>query len=124
MDLSPNIEERAPAWCQPVAWREYADKRHDKVKDQLGNLLRPEARIKREGDARSGWMLEGDKVIVIEQKDQFGRREFDWENVPSTLIDENASVGGRTVLNRRELENEFLGFRLGRRSRWMSKLWG
>ena len=107
-----------------MAWREYADKRHDKVKDQLGNLLRPEARIKREGDARSGWMLEGDKVIVIEQKDQFGRREFDWENVPSTLIDENASVGGRTVLNRRELENEFLGFRLGRRSRWMGKLWG
>ena len=122
--IAANIEERAPAWCQPVAWREYADKRHDKVKDQLGNLLRPEARIKREGDARSGWMLEGDKVIVIEQKDQFGRREFDWENVPSTLIDENASIGGRTVLNRRELENEFLGFRLGRRSRWMSKLWG
>ena len=59
-------------------------------------------------------MLEGDKVIVIEQKDQFGRREFDWEK---TLIDENASIGGRTVLNRRELENEFLGFRLGRRSR-------
>ena len=66
-------------------------------------------------------MLEGDKVIVIEQKDQFGHREFDWEK---TLIDENASIGGRTVLNRRELENEFLGFRLGRRSRWMSKLWG
>ena len=49
-------------------------------------------------------------VIVIEQTDICGRREFDWENVPSTLID-NASVGGRTVLNRRELE-EFLDKKL------------
>ena len=56
-------------------------------------------------------MLEDTKVIAIEQKDTFGRREFDWENVPSTLIDDNASVGGRTVLNRKVLE-EFLGTRL------------
>ena len=35
-------------------------------------------------------------------------------NLPSTLIDDSASVGGRTVMNRHELE-EFLGRNLGRR---------
>ncbi len=121
--IAAHIEEQVPAWCRPVTWGEYADKRHDKVKAQLEHLLRPSAKLKKERDAPSGWMLEGDKVIVVEPTDTFGRREFDWENVPSTLIDENASVGGRTVLNRQELENDFLGFRLSRRSRWLSKLW-
>ena len=53
---------------------------------------------------------------MVEQKDTFGRREFEWENIPSTLIDDNASVGGRTVLNRKELE-EFLGRKLSGQSR-------
>ncbi len=55
----------------------------------------------------TGSILEGEKVIVIEQTDTFERHEFTRDNVPSTLIDENASVGGRTALNRSELE-EFL----------------
>ena len=72
--------------------------------------------MKKEGNQPTGWILEDDKVIVVEQTDTFGRREFDWENVPSTLIDDNASVGGRTVLNRPELE-EFLDRKLsGRRN--------
>ena len=80
--------------------------------------------MKKEGDLPTGWILEGDKVIVIEQTDTFGRREFDWENVPSTLIDDNASVGGRTVLNRLELE-EFLDRRLsGRRNGLLDKILG
>ncbi len=71
--------------------------------------------MKKEGNQPTGWILEDDKVIVVEQTDTFGRREFNWENVPSTLIDDNASVGGRTVLNRPELE-EFLDRKLsGRR---------
>ena len=70
--------------------------------------------MKKEGNQPTGWILEKDKVIVIEQTDTFGRREFDWENVPSTLIDDNASVGGRTVLNRPELE-EFLARNLNNR---------
>ena len=73
-----------------------------------------------EGDRPTGWILERDKVIVIEQTDTFGRREFDWENIPSTLIDDNASVGGRTVLNRRELE-DFLDKKFHRRR---DGLWG
>ncbi len=102
------IEDEPPKWCAPISWNEYANKRHERIKAQLEHLLRPATRIKKEGDTPTGWLLEADKVIVIEQKDTFGRREFDWENVPSTLIDDNASVGGRTVLNRDELE-EFIG---------------
>ncbi len=113
-----------PRWCVPVGWNDYADKRHERVKSQLDHLLRLATRMKKEGDRPTGWILEGDKVIVIEQTDTFGRREFQWDNVPSTLIDDNASVGGRTVLNRRELE-EFIGRKLGgRRYGLLGRLFG
>ena len=108
------VDCEIPEWCAPVSWNEYADKRHERVKSQVEHLLRPAARMKKEGGLPTGWMLEDDKVIVIGQTDTFGRRDFDWDNVPSTLIDESATVGGRTVLNRPELE-EFLGRRINAR---------
>ena len=107
------LEDSPPRWCTPIKWNDYADKRHERVKAQIDHLLRSATKMKKEGPQPTGWILEDDKVIVIEQTDTFGRREFDWENVPSTLIDDNASVGGRTVLNRLELE-EFLGRNLSR----------
>ena len=111
-----------PNWCAPITWNEYADKRHERVKTQVDHLLRATTKMKREGNRPTGWILEGSKVIVVEQTDTFGRREFDWENVPSTLVDDNASVGGRTVLNRAELE-EFLGRNLeGRRNNLFAKM--
>lgn len=113
-----------PPWCQPLSWDDYAGKRYEGVKTRIEHLLRPATRMQKEGDQPTGWILEPDKVIVIEQTDTFGRREFDWDNVPSTLIDENASVGGRTVLNRSELE-EFLGVRLaGRGQGFIMRLLG
>ena len=108
------LEDSPPRWCGPIKWNDYADKRHERVKAQIDHLLRPATRMKKEGNQPTGWVLEGDKIIVVEQTDTFGRREFEWENVPSTLIDDNASVGGRTVLNRPELE-EFLDRNLNRR---------
>jgi hypothetical protein len=118
------VDGPLPKWCAPVTWDEYADKRHERVKSQLEHLLRPATRMKKEGDQPTGWIVEDDKVIVIEQTDTFGRREFDWENVPSTLIDDTASVGGRTVLNRKELE-EFLGSSLtGQGIRLLERLFG
>ena len=112
--IADMLDGSPPKWSTPIRWDEYADKRHERVKAQLEHLMRSATNMKREGELSTGWMLEDDKVIVIEQTDTFGRREFDWENVPSTLIDDNASVGGRTVLNRPELE-EFLGRKLSRR---------
>ena len=107
----------APSWCQPVTWLAYAEKRYDRVKARLSNLLRESARAKNEGEVPNGWMIDGDKVIVWEQRDAFGRRGFDWEDVPSTLIDEDASSSNRTVLHRGSLD-AFLGQRLREPRRW------
>ncbi len=118
------LEDSPPKWCAPIKWTDYADKRHERVKTQVDHLLRPATRMKKEGHQPTGWVLEGDKVIVIEQTNTYGRREFDWENVPSTLIDDSASVGGRTVLNRPELE-EFLERNLSRgRNGLLDKMFG
>lgn len=100
--------QQPPKWCQPISWLGYADKRYDRVKARLNDLLRASAMLKKEGDAPNGWVLDGARVIVHEQRDAFGRRGFDWEDVPSTLIDEDASGGGRTVLHRDSMEG-FLG---------------
>ena len=115
--ISQATGESLPHWCGRVTWLNYAEKRYDRVKARLENLLRPSARAKSEGYAPNGWMLDGDKVVVWEQRDAFGRRGFDWEDVPSTLIDEDASGGGRTVLHRASLQ-EFLGRSLGPAWRW------
>ena len=106
-----------PQWCQAVTWFGYAEKRYDRVRARLNNLMRASAYAKGEGDLPNGWMIDGEKIIVWEQRDAFGRRGFDWEDVPSTLIDEEASDGGRTVLQRATLE-EFLGRGLRPSHRW------
>ncbi len=106
-----------PHWCQTMTWLSYAEKRYDRVKVRLKNLLRLSARANSEGDRSNGWMIDGDRVIVWEQRDAFGRRGFEWEDVPSTLIDEDAGGGGRTVLHRGSLE-AFLGNRLRPARRW------
>ena len=107
----------APQWCRKTTWLNYAEKRYDRVKARLNDLLRPTAMVKNEGDAPNGWTLDDNRVIVWEQRDAFGRRGFDWEDVPSTLIDEDASSGGRTVLYRPSLE-EFLDRDLRPLRRW------
>ena len=70
-----------------------AELRYDRVKARLDNFLRESAYAKNEGDVPNGWKIECDKIIAWEQRDAFGRRGFDWEDVPSTLIDEEASGG-------------------------------
>ena len=115
--ISQATDEPQPHWCQTVTWFDYAEKRYDRVRARLDNLLRLSAYAKSEGDLPNGWMIEGDKIIVWEQRDAFGRRGFDWEDVPSTLIDEEASDGSRTVLHRASLEG-FLGRHLHPLHRW------
>ncbi len=94
-------------WCRLTRWNDYTNQRHNRIKEQLRNLLHPERRNNDE-NLMEGWRIQDEKVIVWEQTDNFGRRPFDWESVPSTVLDENAQVGARTVLFRRQLE-EFLG---------------
>ena len=115
--IADSIDQPAPHWLRQATWMDYAEKRYDRIKARLNDLLRPSAMLKSEGDAPAGWTLDGDRVIVQEQRDAFGRRGFDWDDVPSTLIDDDASSGGRTALHRQSLE-EFLGRSLQPRSRW------
>ena len=108
--LSQSVEP-SPEWCATVTWLDYAEKRYDRVKARLVNLLRPAAYAKSEGTVANGWTMDGDAVIVWESRDAFGRSGFSWEDVPSTLIDQDASGPGRTVLSRSKLE-EFTNTRL------------
>ncbi len=110
-----------PIWCQRANWVDYAEKRYDRVKARLMAVLRDSAYSRSEGESATGWTVDGSRIIVWEQRDAFGRRGFDWEDVPSTLVDEDASSGNRTVLNRKSLE-EFLGTRLGPTRPWW-KFW-
>ena len=111
-----------PQWCRTMTWFDYAEKRYDRVKARLDSLLRVSAHSSSEGEVPNGWKIEDDRIVVWEQRDAFGRRGFDWEDVPSTLIDDEASGGDRTVLHRASLE-EFLGRRLRTARRWW-KRWG
>lgn len=115
--ISDATNEPLPIWCRSITWLDYAEKRYDRVKARLINLLRPSTQASNEGDMSNGWEIEGDKVIVWEQRDAFGRLDFDWNDVPSTLIDEDASGGNRTVLHRASLE-KFIGQNLTKSRRW------
>jgi len=115
--ISKATGEPPPNWCQTVTWLGYAENRYDRVKARLDNLLRQATHSENEGETLNGWKIEGDKIIVWEQRDAFGRRGFDWEDVPSTLIDEEASGANRTVLHRASLE-AFLGRRVRRLRHW------
>ena len=115
--LSQAGDEPAPDWCHNITWLDYAEKRYDRVKARLVNLLRPAAYAKSEGTMTNGWTIDGNRVIVWQSRDAFGRSDFSWEDVPSTLIDQDASGAGRTVLHRPNLET-FLRQRLPRPRRW------
>ena len=106
--LAEGADGSAPGWCQGVTWLGYAEKRYDRVKARLVNLLRPSTYIKAEGSVSDGWVIDGNSIIVTESRDAFGRSGFSWEDVPSTLVDQDASSPGRTVLHRDKLE-EFVG---------------
>jgi len=115
--LAEAAEGSLPHWCREATWLDYADQRYDRVRDRVLALLRTSAYAKREGDNPTGWTIDGNNVIVWEQRDAFGRRAFAWDDLPSTLIDEAASGGDRTVLHRKSLES-FLGRSLRSKQRW------
>ena len=97
-----------PEWRQPVSWYQYTDRRYDRVQSILREILSPSFYRRKGNDLPISWIPEkGNRIAVHEQKDAFGRKEIPWADFPSTLIDENASIGGKTVLHRKEVE-EFI----------------
>ena len=118
-NLIKEFNGSAPHWCRSFMWSDYADSRYDRIKRGLENLLRPSAYVYDERKVEMGWMLRDDKVIVLEPRDMFGRKQFRWDDVPSTLINQEASLGVRTEMYRDKVE-EFLGHRIQkpRKSFW------
>ena len=55
--LSQAGDEPAPDWCHNITWLDYAEKRYDRVKARLVNLLRPAAYAKSEGTVTNGWTI-------------------------------------------------------------------
>ena len=83
--LSQADDQPAPDWLRSITWLDYAEKRYDRVKARLINLLRPTAYARSEGVVTNGWTIDGNRVIVWQSRDAFGRSDFSWEDVPSTL---------------------------------------
>lgn len=102
---------RRPSWCDRITWNDYAGKRYDRVRAALQSLLRSASYADEEGSTPRGWTLDGDRIIVWEPQDAFGRRSFGWEDVPSTLIDSDTTQGNVTFLVRSEVEG-FMGQRI------------
>ena len=102
---------KAPNWCKRVTWVDYAEARYDRVRTRLTNLLRESAFAKKEPVDANGWTVEGDKIIVREIRDAFGRSGFSWDDVPNTLKDHETSSPGRTELHLEKVE-DFIGMRL------------
>ena len=86
-------------------------------------MLRPGTYVHREGSHPQGWTLDQSRVIVWEPVTLFGQTAFNWEDVPSTLIHSDETGRGRTVLERKSVE-EFLGTDLCPPSRPFWVRWG
>lgn len=107
--ISESVDSRPPRWCARVGWTDYTARRYDRIKSALDSLLGARSYVKDENQSSGNrWTLDGDKIIVIETPDIFGRKQFQWDDVPSTLIDQDAGIGGRTALYRGRVE-EFVG---------------
>ena len=104
--IEESIDGPAPVWSGVERWDDYAGRmRFDRVRNSLTERLRPEAMLEGGSNGDDGWFFEGDhRIIVKSEKDNWGRRDSYWEDVPSTLVDEDASYGNRIVLNRIETE--------------------
>lgn len=85
-----------PYWCRATSMDEYARGKHDKVKDELAQLVRYNP---------AAWRRKHDKV-VLRLDDVHSARKL-LKDVPSHLVD-NGSRGDAIIFDAAELE-EFLG---------------
>ena len=80
--LSQAGDELAPDWCRSITWLDYAEKRYDRVKARLINLLRPAAYARGESVVTNGWTIDGNRVVVWQSRDAFGRSDFHGKTCP------------------------------------------
>ena len=98
-----------PGWAAPQTRIRHAERRYKSLRAKFHHLLRPTAQIDADSPKSEGWWTDTDtgRVIVRERVNQYGQSAFNWEQVPSTIIDADASSSGHTSLVLTEL-NKFL----------------
>ena len=98
-----------PAWTAPQTRSRHAERRYKSLRAKFQHLLRPAAMIDPDSPKPEGWWIDASagRVVVRERVNQYGRSAFNWEQVPSTIIDADASNSGHTSLVLSEL-NKFL----------------
>ena len=107
--LTDAIIEDAPRWTAPQTRSRHAERRYKSLRAKFQHLLRPDAMIDNNSSKPEGWWIDTNaaRVIVRVRVNQHGQSTFNWEQVPSTIIDADASVGDQTSLVLSEL-NKFL----------------
>ena len=108
--ISGFIDRPTPPWCKKIPYSSSTLWRYDRERERLRNLfMDPTRQTDDEEWDTVRWRVEGDRIIVFEQQSRAG---FKWEDIPSTLRDVDASIGGRTILYKKRVE-EFIGQGLG-----------
>ena len=108
--LSELIEDAAygtaPTWAAPQSRTRHAERRYKSLRAKFHHLLRPAAQIDADSSKPEGWWVDADagRVVVRERVNQYGQSAFNWEQVPSTIIDADASSSGHTSLVLSELD--------------------
>ena len=99
----------APGWAAPQTRTRHAERRYKSLRAKFQHLLRPAALIDADSPKPEGWWTDADagRVVVRERVNQYGQSAFNWDQVPSTIIDADASSSGHTSLVLTEL-NKFL----------------
>ena len=99
----------APPWAAPQTRARHAERRYKSLRAKFHHLLRPAAMIDTDSPKTEGWWIDAEagRLVVRERVNQYGRSAFNWEQVPSTIIDADASSSGHTSLVMSEL-NRFL----------------
>ena len=98
-----------PGWAAAQSRTRHAERRYKSLRAKFHHLLRPAAQIDADSPKSEGWWIDPDagRAVVRERVNQYGQSAFNWEQVPSTIIDADASSSGHTSLVLSEL-NKFL----------------
>lgn len=96
----------ALVWAAPQTRTRHAERRYKSLRAKFQHLLRPAARIDADSPKPDGWWIDPDagRVVVRERVNQYGQSAFNWDQVPSTIIDADASSSGHTSLVLTELD--------------------
>ena len=82
--LAPAPDSDPPRWAAPQTLNLHAERRYKSLRNKLGYLLRPEAKIDSTSKQPEGWWIHthADRVVVRERVNQYGRGAFSGSRCP------------------------------------------